>query len=103
MMTDAELEADWPDLGIVVRELRAMNRAELADRLIGNVLYASTSGEIYNNVGHTLHEHRALQKTLSPDGSAAWDRVIDRIERIYGGINLGHWLARQWRKLWRTQ
>ena len=83
-MTDAELEADWPDLGIVVRELRALNRAELG-------------------VGATLDEHRAVRKTLSIEGSAAWDRVIDRIERIYGGINLGHWLARQWRRLRRTK
>ena len=102
-MTDAELAESWSDLGIVVRELRAQNRGELADRLIGNVLYASTSGEIYNNVGHTLHEHRAMRKTLSREGSAAWDRVIDRIERIYGGINLPHWFARQWRKFWRTK
>ena len=102
-MTDAELEADWPDLDIVVRELRALNRAELADHLIDKVLYASTSGEIYNGVGATLYEHRAVRKTLSIEGSAAWDRVIDRIERIYGGINLGHWLARQWRRLRRTK
>jgi len=103
MMSDAELARDWPDLGIVVHELRAAHRGELADRLIGNVLYASTSGEIYNNVGHTLYEQRALRRTLSLEGSAAWDRVIDRIERIYGGINLGHWLARQWRKFWRPK
>ena len=54
-MTDAELAESWSDLGIVVRELRAQNRGELADRLIGIVLYASTSGEIYNYIGHTLH------------------------------------------------
>ena len=103
MMSDAELRDSWPDLGIVVAELRATNRAELADRLIGKVLYASTSGEIYNGVGNVLFEQRALRQTLSLEGSAAWDRVMDRIERIYGGINLGHWFARQWRKFWRTQ
>ena len=103
MMTDAELRDSWPDLGIVVAELRATDRATLADLLIGKVLYASTSGEIYNGVGHLLYEQRALRKTLSLDGSAAWDRVMDRIERLYGGINLGHWLARQWRKVWRTK
>ena len=103
MMTDAELRDSWPDLGIVVAELRATDRAKLADLLIDKVLYASTSGEIYNGVGHPLYEQRALRKTLSLDGSAAWDRVMDRIERLYGGINLGHWLARQWRKVWRTK
>jgi hypothetical protein len=101
-MTDAELAASWPELGALVAVLRHSNEAALADRLVERVQYASTSGEIFNGVGAVLFEHRGLRERLSAAGAAAWDSVMDDVERA-GGVRAGGWLARRWRNLWRKR
>jgi hypothetical protein len=98
-MTDAELEATWPALGMLASELRRLERTELADRLIDAVQYGSTSGEIYSGVGGTLMEHRAVRRSLSRAGSAAWECVLDDIDRAYGMPGVMRWLTRMWRRL----
>jgi hypothetical protein len=91
----------WPELDTLVTELRERDCVQLADKLVDAVSYASTSGEIYNNVGATLLAHRAQRKVLSAGGAAAWDKVLDHVDRLYGPARLGDWLARRWRNLWR--
>jgi hypothetical protein len=98
-MTDAELEATWPNLGTLVSELRRHERAELADRLVNSVQYASTSGEIYSDVGNALTEYRAVRRSLSSAASAAWESVMEDIERAYGMPRFFRWLFRMWRRL----
>jgi hypothetical protein len=98
-MTDAELAATWPNLGTLVSELRRLKRAELADRLVDSVQYASTSGEIYNGVGNALTEHRGVRRSLSTPASTAWEAVIEDIERAYGMPGVMRWLMRMWRRL----
>jgi hypothetical protein len=83
-MTDAELAASWPELGTLVAELRHSDEGALADQLVDRVQYASTSGEIYNGVGAVLYEHRGLRERLSAAGAAAWDSVMDDVERACG-------------------
>ena len=88
-MTDAELASTWPKLGALVSELRRLERAELADRLVNSVPYASTSGEIYCDVGNAL----------SSTAGAAWEDVMEDIERAYGMPRFFRWLFRMWRRL----
>ena len=98
-MTDAELASTWPNLGALVSELRRHERVELADRLVNGVQYASTSGEIYSDVGNALTEQRAVRRSLSSAARAAWEGVMEDIERAYGGPALMRWLFRMWRRL----
>jgi|RhiMetdeSRZDD1v2_1073273.scaffolds.fasta_scaffold306729_2 hypothetical protein len=98
-MTDVELAATWPNLGTLVSELRRLERAELADRLVDSVQYASTSGEIYSDVGNALTEYRAVRRSLSGAASAAWEGVMEDIERAYGMPGVMRWLMRMWRRL----
>ena len=93
----------WPDLDTVVSELRHRDCAPLADKLVDAASCGSTSGEIYNNLGATLYQHRAQRKLLRAAGAAAWDRVLDHIDRLYGPARLGDWLVRRWRRIWRTE
>ena len=98
-MTDSELASTWPNLGALVSELRRLERAELADRLVNSVPYASTSGEIYCDVGNALTEHRAVRRSLSRAAGAAWEDVMEDIERAYGMPRFFRWLFRMWRRL----
>jgi len=75
-MTDAELKAWWPDLGAVVAELRQGDQPDVADLLLDAVRAGSTSGEILDNMGVLLREHRPLRSTLSAPAMAAWDAVM---------------------------
>ena len=98
-MTDAELGVSWPELGALVSELRRQGHAELADRLIDRVQYASTSGEIYNGVGSTLLQNRAVRRSLGRSGNAAWEAVMESIEKAYGMPRPMRWLMRLWRRV----
>lgn len=93
-MTDAELQAYWPDLGTVVAELRRAGHVAAADRLVDAVIAGATSGEILDGVAVALREHRALRSGLGAAGARAWDAVMDDVHRAYPGSRLGHWLAR---------
>ena len=44
-MTDSELQAWWPDLGIVVSELRFTDRPAVADLLVDTVRVGGISGK----------------------------------------------------------
>ncbi|HYR35572.1 MAG TPA: hypothetical protein VEQ87_14865 [Burkholderiales bacterium] len=98
-MNDAEVRAGWRNLGIVVAELRNHGQAAVADQLVEGVQCASTSGEIYSGVGHTLMQHRVLRKSLTSAGSAAWAGALDDIDRAHGMPGYMRWLMRLWRKL----
>jgi hypothetical protein len=101
-MTDAQLAASWPGLGALVAELRRIDEGALAKLLVDRVQYASTSGEIFNGVGAALLEHRSVRNRLRVAGAAAWDGVMDDVERACG-VRAGGWLARRWRVLWRSK
>ena len=92
-MTDEELRSSWPDLALVVIELRRLHHAALADRLVNAVQYSSTSGEIYSGVGNALFENRSLRKALSPAGVQAWRRVMADVGRAFGRPPFFEWLA----------
>ena len=92
-MTDEELHSSWPDLGRVVIELRRLQHAALADRLVNAVQYSSTSGEIHSGVGNALHEHRALRKQLSAPGVRAWKSVMAEVRRAFGRPPFLEWIA----------
>ena len=93
-MTDAQLEEYWPDLGIVVVELRRTERAAVADQLVDAVRAGATSGEILEGIGVVLREHRALRSRLDNSAASAWDAVMADVRRAYPGSKFGHWLAR---------
>lgn len=94
-MTDAELREWWPDLGIVVQELRRADQADVADRLVDAVRAGSTSGEILNGVGVVLRDHRALRRRLGDSGASAWDAVIADVYRAYPVARFAEWFARR--------
>lgn len=93
-MADAELQTWWPDLGIVVTELRRIERAGVADALADAVRAGATSGEILDGIGVVLRDHGALRSQLSDSAAKAWDAVMADVHRAYPGARLGHWLAR---------
>lgn len=97
-MTDEELQSTWRDVAIVAAELRRIDQSSLANRLVKSVQSASTSGEIYSDVGNALYEHRALRKQLSPAGVAAWKRVMADVGRAFGRAPFLEWAAGLWKE-----
>ena len=93
-MTDAELQASWPELGTVVEELRRADRADVADLLIDAVRAGATSTEILGGVGVVLRDHRALRSQLADPAAKAWDAVMADVHRAFPGSKLAHWVAR---------
>lgn len=93
-MTDAELQEWWPDLGIVVGELRRKGQVDVADMLVDAVCGGVTSSEILGNVGIVLRKHRAARSQLSDSAVAGWDAVIADVNRAYPGRRLAEWFAR---------
>ncbi len=93
MMTDAGLQEFWPDLAIVVVELRRVNRAVVADLLVDAVSHESSSSEILGRVGVVLRGHRALRSQLGAPAKRAWNSVIADVYRQYPLSRLGDWFA----------
>jgi hypothetical protein len=93
-VTDAELQAWWPDLGTVVTELRRIDRPIVADLLLEAVRAGATSGEILDGVGVVLRNHHALGSQLSHCAASAWDAVMADVHRAYPGSRLTQWIAR---------
>ncbi len=97
-MTDAELQAWWPDLGTVVAALRCTDRAAVADLLVDAVRAGATSGEILGGIGVVLRDHRALRSQLSDSAASAWDAVMADVDRAFPGSGLAQWFARRTRR-----
>ncbi|MBV9190782.1 MAG: hypothetical protein JO292_06165 [Betaproteobacteria bacterium] len=83
-MTDEDLRAIWPELGMLIGELRSTH-SELPQRLVDSVQYASTSGEIYSGVGNALWQNKAVPKALSSSA--------------YGMSGPMRWIMRMWRRI----
>jgi len=98
-VTDQEVRAAWAALGGLLAQLREQGHATLADRLVDRVQYASTSGEIYSGVGNALWDSRATRKSLDPGGKAAWEQVLEDIDRAYKMPRPMRWIMRMWRRL----
>lgn len=93
-MTDADLRAWWPDLGLVVTELRRLNHTDEAGRLLNAVAAGATSSEILGLVGIVLLHSRALRSELNSQVRASWDRVMTDIDRAYPPtFRFNHWLT----------
>jgi hypothetical protein len=93
-MTDAELRAWWPDLGLVVTGLRRLNYTDEAGRLLDAVAAGATSSEILGLVGLVLLHSRALRSELDSQSKASWDRVMADIDRAYPPtFRFNHWLT----------
>ena len=93
-MTDAELARYWPDLGVVVGDLRGIGHATVADLLVAAVREGATSGEITGGVGMILVEHAKLLGLLSEKGAVSWGTVLAAYNRAYPTARLERWLAR---------
>lgn len=100
-MTGTELHQHWPDLSTLVAELRRIDQAAVADRLLGAVRTGATPGEILDAVGVVLREQRALRSRVGEPGARAWDAVMADVQRAYPGSSLGHWFARLLRRVGR--
>jgi hypothetical protein len=96
VMTDAELQRWWPDLGTVAAELRRIDRPDVADSLLDAVAAGATESEILGGVGRVLREHAALRSGLAEAASSAWDAVMVLVDRAFPGVAAGKrvlWLA----------
>lgn len=93
-MTDTELQAWWPDLGLVVVELRRTQQSDIADTLIDTVSAGCSSSEILGGVGAVLHQNRALQSRLSNPAVAAWRAVMSDVYRAFPGLKLRNWFMK---------
>jgi hypothetical protein len=95
-VTDAELERWWPDLGVVVGELRRTNHPQVADALLDAVAAGASEHEILGGVGKVLREHQALRLALDEAASSAWGAVMVLVSRAFPGLASGKpvvWLA----------
>lgn len=93
-MTDEELQAWWPDLGLVVIELRRNQQTVIADALIDTVNAGCCSSEILGGVGAVLHRNRGLQSRLSNPAVAAWRAVMSDVYRAFPDLRLRHWFMK---------
>ena len=93
-MIDAELEKWWPDLGIVIAELRRAERPDVAYLLLEAVRAGTCSAEILGSMGIILRNHRALCSQMSDSGKSAWDAVMADVYRAYPLRRLAEWFAR---------
>ncbi len=93
-MRDTELLQWWPDLGVLVRELRRIGRADLADKLVAAVQAGAFSDEILGNIGLILRDQFALRSQLDDAATNAWDAILTDIYQAFPGSRLSHWSAR---------
>jgi hypothetical protein len=93
-VTNADLQAWWPELATLVVDLRRAGHVAVADLLIDAVEAGATSGEILSGVGVVLSDHRPLRSQLGEPAASAWDAVVTDVERAYPGGRLGNRLAR---------
>lgn len=94
-MNDDSLRAWWPDLATVVAELRRLDRAAVAERLLDVVEAGATSSEIIDPVGLVLREHDAIRSGLDGAAARAWDAVMADVHRAAPGPHvLGYRLRR---------
>ena len=93
-MTDDELQNCWPELGALVKELRRINQAAVADKLVEAFLAGSSSSEIVGKIGLILRDHRDLRPQLSDGAIAAWDAIMDNVARILRESKFAQWLER---------
>lgn len=98
-MTDAEVQTWWPDLGVVLTELRRIDRSASADLLVDAVRSGATSGEILGSIGAVLRDHRELRSRLSDSAAHAWDSVMADVQRAFPGSRLTQHLARLGRRI----
>jgi hypothetical protein len=93
-MTDAELQAWWPALGLVVTELRRTEQPAIADALVDAVRAGACSSEILGGVGMLLHQNRVHQPRLSDPAAVAWDAVMADVYRAFPDLRIRHWFLR---------
>jgi len=93
-VTDDQLDRWWPDLGMVVAELRRAGQSDAADRLLDAVGIATTSGEILDGVGVVLRERRAFRSQLSDAAARAWDAVMTDVDKAFPAAKPLQWLGR---------
>jgi len=93
-MTDKELQAWWPDLGLVVIELRRNQQVAIADTLIDAINAGCCSSEVLGGVGAVLHRNSGLRSQLSNPAVAAWRAVMSDVYRAFPGLRLRHWFMR---------
>lgn len=97
-MTDDELQAWWPELGITVKALRGIGESSVADRLVDAVLAGATSSEILGLLRLVLDAHCRLRVRLDDPARRAWDAVVANACRTYPPALLKHWICRM---MWR--
>lgn len=93
-MTDDELEDYWPELGVLVKELRRINQPAVADNLVSAFLTGSSSSEVVGGIGIILRDHRDLRPQLGDPAIAAWDAIMDNVGRILRESKFAQWLDR---------
>lgn len=92
-MTDAELQAWWPALGLVVTELRR-TEYPATDSLVDAVRTGTCSSEILGGVGVLLYLHHAHRPQLGDPTAAAWGAVMADVYRAFPDLRLRHWFLR---------
>lgn len=93
-MTDDELQDCWPELGTLVKELRRINQAAVADKLIEAFLAGSSSSEVVGGIGLILRDHHDVRPQLGDTAIAAWDAIMDNVARILRESKFAQWLDR---------
>jgi len=93
-MTDDELKKCWPELGIVVAELRRIGQVDVADKLVNAFLSGTASSEIVGHIGLLLRDHYTLRPQLSDSTLNAWDAIMADVSRAFRGSKFAQWLAR---------
>lgn len=92
-MTDDELKKWWPDLGVVLTELRRIDQSAVVDLLVGAVCAGASSSEILGGVGNVLKDFSALHPKLNESARRAWDAVMADVYRAFPGSRLSLILA----------
>lgn len=93
-MTDDDLQAWWPELGITVKALRAIGESSVAERLVDAVRAGATSSEILGLLRLVLDAHCRLRARLDDPARQAWDAVVAAACRTCPLARIRHWLAR---------
>lgn len=93
-MTDDELQKHWPELGVVVTELRRIGQPAVADMLVEAARSGVSSSEILGNIGIVLRDHSALRSRLDYPAINAWDSIMADVGRAFRGSKFARWLAR---------
>ncbi|MCX5850314.1 MAG: hypothetical protein NTW65_12845 [Deltaproteobacteria bacterium] len=91
-MTDTELQKWWPELGVVVMELRCIGQSDVADLLVEAVLRMGSSSEILGGIGVVLRDYRPLRFGLSNNAKRAWDAVMSDVYRAFPSLIISHWI-----------